>query len=784
MIFKPLSFRRKLVLVFVSLSLLIQGVQLFAFYQTTDENVRAQVSDALETASRIFQRTYRDRLGQLQSVVEIYSTDEGLEQAFAAGDQPTLQSALSSAYRRYNRTGLSVLAAFDPEGTLITSVSPAASYDLAPLGTLLDEDPPAGNSADILIVTGGAALQFVVAPVEAPNFLGWVVAGLVLDGAAAKDIKDLSALALDIAFVFQADDAGMLAASNSSSGGFLKPYLRTAKPTMSDPDQTIRLAGEDYLRRWVPVNGGKAPRPVYALLYTSVGAAYAPYEPLVLTLSGVALISLLVLIIGSQAVAGGISRPIARLAEASKRLAGGDYELSEHFDRKTDDEIGVLTQGFRQMVTAIKDREDHIRHQAMHDPETGLPNRPSFEGQLDTLMDGQSRFGVLVIGIENLHGLRSTLPIDQTTRLVKQVGRKLRDTPNTGIASLAFGSFAMILRREDDVDQMLDLLHQIFEHPILVDDVSVDIRLSIGAAQYPTDGEDHASLLRCAHAAQDLARTSPSRCARYAAEDDTAKIGHLSLMSDLRTGIEDGEVWFAYQPKLCLMSGQVTAAEALVRWVSEVRGFVPPDDFIPLAEQTGEIRNLTRWGLHTVIAEAARWSADGHAIQVGFNLSANDLLSGDLPNLVDSLLRRAKLDAAQLYLEVTESAVMQDTERSLAVLSMLSRMGVKLAIDDYGTGYSSLSYLKQLPVQELKIDRAFVTHLATDKQDQILVRSTIEMAHSLGLKVTAEGVEDEQSLALLRDYGCDYAQGYFIARPVPSAEFLETVRAVDTQAAE
>jgi EAL domain-containing protein (putative c-di-GMP-specific phosphodiesterase class I) len=242
-------------------------------------------------------------------------------------------------------------------------------------------------------------------------------------------------------------------------------------------------------------------------------------------------------------------------------------------------------------------------------------------------------------------------------------------------------------------------------------------------------------------------------------------------MSDLRDALEKGEVFFAYQPKLVLASGKINSAEALVRWVSPSRGFVAPDQFIPFAEQTGDVRHITDWGLETAVKQCADWRERGLDMSVAVNLSTSDLMNANLPGQVLKLLRNYNLPSTCLKLEVTESAVMHDMTRALEVLNMLNAMGILLSIDDYGTGYSSLSYLKRLPVSELKIDMSFVRNLASSEEDRILVRSTIELGHNLGLKVTAEGVEDQKSVDLLSEYGCDTLQGYYISKPVPAAEF-------------
>jgi EAL domain-containing protein (putative c-di-GMP-specific phosphodiesterase class I) len=242
-------------------------------------------------------------------------------------------------------------------------------------------------------------------------------------------------------------------------------------------------------------------------------------------------------------------------------------------------------------------------------------------------------------------------------------------------------------------------------------------------------------------------------------------------MGELRQGLEKGQFQIFYQPKIDIAAGVVTAVEALIRWIHPERGFMPPDSFIPLAEQTGNIGRLTAWVLETAVKQSRAWADKGIDVKIAINLSARDLTSRHLPDTIAAHLEKYGVRRDQLILEITESAIMEDPVNALAVLHALHTMGMTLSIDDYGTGYSSLAYLRSLPVHEIKIDKSFVLKLATSPGDEILVRSTIELGHNLGLKVTAEGVEDAASLAILKRYGCETGQGYFVSKPIPVADF-------------
>ena len=306
-------------------------------------------------------------------------------------------------------------------------------------------------------------------------------------------------------------------------------------------------------------------------------------------------------------------------------------------------------------------------------------------------------------------------------------------------------------------------------------DLSVDFSLRFGVADYPDAGEDSSTLFRHADQALHSARRTRSQIHIFSPATDQIDPERLSLMGDMLRGLENGQIKLVYQPKADLHSDSINRVEALIRWTHPLRGAVFPDEFIPLAEQTGHVRALTQWVLDQSIAQMASWQSKGMEIGVGADLSTLDLMNPELPDMVLRLLSDYRVNPRWLTLEVTESAVMDDPDTGLETLQHLASMGLNLAIDDYGTGYSSMSYLKKLPVREIKIDKSFVMNLKANDDDEILVRSTIDLGHNLGLKVTAEGVEDLESYRKLKQHGCDMAQGYFIARPISAHDVEQTV---------
>jgi EAL domain-containing protein (putative c-di-GMP-specific phosphodiesterase class I) len=313
--------------------------------------------------------------------------------------------------------------------------------------------------------------------------------------------------------------------------------------------------------------------------------------------------------------------------------------------------------------------------------------------------------------------------------------------------------------------------------PIVIDGFTLEVGASIGAAFCPEHGLDFVPLLERADVAMHQTKTGGGGFAVYSPEQDPTSPDRLALMGDLRQAILAGEMVLHYQPKVSLTTGQVVAAEALVRWEHPARGLLAPVRFIGLAEQTGLIKPLTYWVVGEALREAVAWRRAGFDVPVAVNLSAKNLLDPALAERIAKLLDGADGAAGALALELTESAIMADPAQARQQLARLNRMGIRLAVDDFGTGYSSLAYLKQLPVQELKIDKVFVQGLMKDRHDAALVRASIDLGHTLGLTVVAEGAEDRQTWHGLVAVGCDAVQGYVVTKPLPSADFLAWLKA-------
>jgi diguanylate cyclase (GGDEF)-like protein len=428
-----------------------------------------------------------------------------------------------------------------------------------------------------------------------------------------------------------------------------------------------------------------------------------------------------------------------------------------------------------------KERGEKLERIATTDELTGLTNRERFRARLDERIaaagaTGDS-FGVMLLDLDRFKEINDTLGHHFGDEMLRDLGPRLAEAvgPEGLVARLGGDEFAVLPGENtgdaDELEAIAQKLTECVQQPVEVDEMTLEVGVSIGISRFPRDGEDPHSLLRSADVAMYAAKEAHAGCKVYAAALDNNSVRRLSVLSEFRRALDADEIVVFYQPIMRMDGTHAHGAEALVRWQHPELGLLPPSDFMPIVEQTGLIGPLTRHVLERAVAQCAAWHQAGHKLTVSVNLSVRNLLDPDLSSLISDLLTIYRLNPKALELEITESMLMSDPDRSLVTLTRLSQLGVGLSVDDYGTGYSSLANLRRLPIDELKIDRSFVSPMLSDESDLIIVRSTINLGHDLGLKVVAEGVEDEATLHRLEKLGCDLAQGYHFSKPLPPEAF-------------
>ncbi|KPC32786.1 HAMP domain/GGDEF domain/EAL domain-containing protein [Pseudomonas syringae pv. cilantro] len=764
-----ISFQARIAGVLIALLLIVVGAVFLAVKFATGDAVRTQAQAQLEVGSRVFERLIDLRGKRLRDGVQLLAADFGFRDAVASSDASTIRSVLLNHGKRINASDMFLLGM---DGVVIASTIPDVPegsrfiYDQA-----LRNAKRAGQS--VLIIPGGGTPHLLVeSTVLAPLPIGRVVMGFAIDSNIAEELRSLSGLEVSFLTVENGEPGSLISTQSpamheglvelmrNSSGGQMRVTEQANQKFLS---QTLMLAN----------TGNAGDGQVIALLQSPLDKAFQAFAPLDEKIFWISMAALLASLIGTLALARSVSLPVRALAIAAKRIGDGDYETPVNMAR--DDELGMLADAINTMQHGIAVRESQLAHNALHDNLTGLPNRALVMERLGSAIAAERPVALLYLGISNLAAISESAGAEGVEPLLLQVGQRLQGILRAGdtVARLAATEFLLLLDNttSDGAVGMGDAVQRSLAGLPRIDNLDLALECCVGITVYPEHGGSAHELVSRAAIARKDATFLPGRLQIYQDGRDLAHQRQICLIRDLRKAPQNGELTLHYQPKLDIRQGYVRQAEALLRWVHPRFGNVSPAEFIVLAERTGSIHLLTDWVIEEAFRQLADWRQRGLVLQVSVNISADDLLSGDLAGYVMRLIKQYGVPAEQLVFEITESAVMSEPEKALIVLHRLRDCGISLSIDDFGTGYSSLAHLKRLPVQELKIDQSFVRDLDETSEDAVIVRSTIEMSHNLGLKVVAEGVEYQHSLDLLRRWHCDTAQGYLISRPLPAAAF-------------
>jgi len=763
----------RIVALFLALLLVVQLASFGIIHASITHNAEQSLGAELQTGERVLRRLLEQRAGKLRDAAELLAKDYGFRSTvgLSLAEADTVETIKDALVNQGARVGASVVAYFDDQQQLIAATREGS----AAFGSALAQIIRSNDSA-ALAVQGGQVYQVVAVQVRTPAPVGWVLMAFALDREVLVDLQALSelqgALLLQSPSQPWADIADNLDANASTA---LRSQLGREVPS----DGNLTLAGERMRARFVALIGGE--QPLGVLLLRSLDAALAPYQQLQLVMLGLTLLGVAVFAAVSVLLARGISNPITALSAAAGRLEAGDYDTPVPSTSRLH-EVRELAVALEAMREGIRRRDVLVNNLAYVDPLTQLPNRARFAEVVQHVLEHSPLPGaVLMLDLDRFKHVNDVLGHDVGDRLLQSVAERLRAlcaADNAVLARLSGDEFAILLAHADarTASEAAVAILKDFERPLQIDDETVDLGAGIGIALFPEHGDEVGLLLGRAELAMYAAKSRQCGSLIYHAALDAGSQESLSLLSELRRAVENNELRLFLQPKVDLAQRRVVGAEALVRWQHPTRGLVPPMQFIPFAEQTGFIRMLSAWVLAGA-AQFARQAADaGLTLRLSVNLSTRDLMDQDLPAKIEALMAPLKVPAETLCLEITESAIMDDPERALSTLEHLHAMGFKLSIDDFGTGYSSLAYLKRLPVDELKIDKSFVMAMERDLDDARIVRSTIELAHNLGLTVVAEGLETIKAWAMLARLGCDEGQGYYISKPMPQEQFIDWMR--------
>ncbi|WP_457447492.1 EAL domain-containing protein [Roseateles sp. P5_E4] len=759
----------RIVALFLALLLVVQLVSFGAIHASITHNAEDSLASELQTGERVLRRLLDQRAGKLRDAAELLAKDYGFRSTvgLSLAEAGTVETIKDALVNQGERVGASVVAYFDDQQHLVAATRDGAAGFGAALGQLVHSKDGAA-----LAVQGSKVYQVVAVQVRTPAPVGWVLMAFALDREVLDDLKALSELQ---GVVLLQGPTKQWQTTVDNLDGRAVNALRAALGQAAPADGIVELAGERMRALFVPLIGGD--QALGVLLLRSLDAALAPYQQLQLILLGLTVLGVVVFALVSVLLARGISNPITALSASARRLERGDYDTPVPSTSRLE-EVHKLALALESMREGIRRRDALVNNLAYVDPLTLLPNRARFAEFLQHHLTHSNTPGaVLMLDLDRFKHVNDVLGHEVGDRLLQSVAERLQALcapAHSVLARLSGDEFAVLLAHTDAhaaSEAALAILKD-FERPLQIDNETIDLGAGIGIALFPEHGREVNLLLGRAELAMYAAKARQCGSLIYHAQLDAGSQESLSLLTELRHAVEKDELRLYLQPKIDLQQGKILGAEALVRWQHPTRGLVPPMQFIPFAEQTGFIRLLSAWVLSNA-ARFARQAADaGLTLRLSVNLSTRDLMDQDLPAKIEAMLAPLQVSADSLCLEITESTIMDDPERALSTLEHLHAMGFKLSIDDFGTGYSSLAYLKRLPVDELKIDKSFVMAMERDLDDARIVRSTIELAHNLGLTVVAEGLETLKAWAMLARLGCDEGQGYFISKPMPQEQFI------------
>ena len=719
-----------------------------------------QVEGQLQSSGAVYDRLWQQRTHELQNAALLLAHDFGFRAAVATGGEATMQSALSNAAARLNVRSAFIVTA---DGR-VTSIDPTLSRrETAALWGPLDDGRLVGVS-----ILGGRPKQLVAAPILAPTLIGWVVFAADLDQREMRSLEHLSAIPLHAAVIVDADGhwseaAGTMSRIDGKTARLAERHVDSREAFDLGVGGTTSIA----LVKSLPTFADNE-RASLLLAYPKADAL-AGARNLQLALAAMTLLGLLLVAYATWKAAGRITQPLARLDEAAGRLAAGEQV---EVRVRGDDELARLAGSFNEMAAKIVEREQRITQLAFNDTLTGLPNRTMFQQQLEHLFrvssGNGSLFALHCLDLDQFKVINDTLGHPAGDALLIEAAHRVQHAARGHfVARLGGDEFIVLQRVGDDRDAIDRLARDILlemAQPVSLDGNEVVPSTSIGIAIAVQDGSDSGTLLRSADLA--LYRAKEAGRGTYAFFEESLNERaqqRRQLESDLRLALERSEFELNYQPLFDLEQNRICSFEALLRWHHPKRGLVSPNEFVPVAEETGLIVQIGAWVIREACARAAFWPAN---VRVAVNVSAVQFHRGALNDTILRALAASGLAPERLEVEITESIFLEGGEATLRLLHSLRSLGVRIALDDFGTGYSSLSYLQSFPFDKLKIDRSFIQNLLTREGATAIVHAITELANALGMETTAEGVEETAQLMELRAHGCSSVQGYLFAEPM------------------
>lgn len=756
------SLRSQLTLLLVALLVLLALVTGYATLNTMRQDSEQQARQILKVATNVFRQTLQVRSDQLTDSVRLLAADFGFRQAVATAEQDTILSVLENHGARIN-ANLAVL--FRPDGELMAATAALSDHD-ALTRIFVQARAQQGAFSDIVNIDQHA-YQIVLVPVRAPQIVAWVGMGFTVDEQLAQQIRVITGL--DVSFS-QNSVAGRRIISSTLTADQQTVVNQQAGYADLDVENILTDVPLHYISQAFTLDQQQK---LWAFLHLPNERWLANYQQLRSQLLQIFGLGLALALVTAFIYTRSVTRPLDKLVAYAQAIGKG-RDVSAPAVRL--EEVTLLANTLTQMRSDIYARERQLQEQAEHDGLTGLGNRLAVEKQLPSFFR-RGRGLLLQLNIAKFKHVNDSFGFSNGDVLLQKLAGRILAIPGVVLsARLGADEFLVVFEAEgavtadfNDVPGVMRPLSQPFD---LAGSV-ITLQLVAGCYQYQQGEVDVNKVLRCLDIALSTAKQQGKSLALYQSGQDESHQRELTIIRDLPEALSTGQMFIAYQPKVDIFVQRCVSAEALIRWQHPQLGFISPVEFILLAERSGNISLISNWMLEAVIKQLAAWRPNHPELCIAVNLSADDLLDAELAKRISTWLAEYQVPVTALSLEVTESAVMQDAAKVIRHLQQLKDLGLKLAIDDFGTGQSSLAYLKNLPVHEVKIDRAFIKDIEHNQQDELIVQATASLAAGLGLTVTAEGLENQAGLSRVLAAGCQQVQGYYFSKPLTAPQFSD-----------
>ncbi len=777
--FKTLS--SKLTITFGALFALVLLLLAVTSYYAINHYAKITVQNEMAATSKVLDRLWRQKSENLQDSAVLLAHDFGFQSAVSTNDKATIDSAYNNIKNRINADEGLIIG---PNGEIVGG----NSKDIAAIVTNTLNTSEIIGPKNGIITINNQSFSTIAAPILAPNLMGWVVFASRIDKNEMKGLEDLSSIPLSANIVtLSAQNKWQLAtkSQNNSANNYEDNFFNKLVSKYSNSKKAEIVKGNNGYNIIVfsPLKTFDETQKSVLMLSYPLSEALKTYQPLLGALFILGFLSLITIVLLCGYLARSLTQPVAKLKAAADALAIGNSQL---VSIEGQDEMAGLASAFNTMAISIREREADINFMAKHDINTKLPNRVASEEYIAnlTISSAQNTILVTCIELQKYDHLRSVWGSDFAHAAILKISETLKSYYNNAFIGRSSADSLVIILQIEQSQNAYELAKEILsiaEGRVQISEHNFDLQLRIGYNYYINKGAfenfEHAKLnareiIERAIIALDQAKAGKLSIAQFDDKIFAQFADKLKLTDDLHIALDNKSIEVFYQPKYNYRTQKINSCEALVRWFHKERGFVSPQTFVEIAEETGYIADLTRQVLLKAIEDQASLKALGFDIDFSINYSGLLLSDTEFNN---ETLQICKTASGKICLEITETAVISDPEIGIAAIDNFRDNGIEISIDDFGTGLSSLAYLKLIRANELKIDRSFIVNIDKGQRDALLVRSTIDLAHGLGMKVTAEGVESETSISLLAAMGCDIAQGYGIGKPMPFNNFKQFI---------